>query len=64
MNPSAFVERLALSGSFTQALPQTTRCSFLVLARLTSDDVAIEHFAPGAATVSASFTELPREVTA
>jgi hypothetical protein len=63
-NPSAFVERLALSGSFTQALPQTTRCSFLVLARLTSDDVAIEHFAPGAATVSASFTELPREVTA
>lgn len=62
-HPSVSVERLQLALPVPQAVPQRTRCCFLVLARLSSDEISLVHEGMGLAVVKIGFTELPREVT-
>lgn len=59
--PSPGVERLQLSAPLTYGVLVNERISFLVYARLSSDDITIEHQAYGIATSQVAFTELPNE---
>lgn len=60
--PAVGVERLQISAAVGAALSSATRCCFLVRARLSTDEITIEHEGLGLAVVNAAFVEVPREV--
>lgn len=59
--PATGIERLSLSSSLGVAIPVNCRVSFLIYSRLTDDAVVVDFLTPELATVSSSFTDLPRE---